>query len=283
MPSINAFMNDQLQTIDHLKSKLVDLGVEFGPKLAAAVLIMVVGFFVARWICAAFERWLNKLHLEPPVRILMQRVLRLIILLLFMVMALQNLGFQLLPLVAGLGVAGAGVALALQGVLGNLAAGLTIIFTKPFRVGEYVSLIGVEGRVESIELFSTKLTHPDMSRVVIPNRKIVGEVLHNYGTIRQLDITVGVAYDTDLNAAMTIIHDLLKSNSRILKEPAPVVGVTLLGDCSINICIRPWVHVPDFGNATVEINQAVAEAFRKHGVSIPFPQREVRLLNPAAA
>ena len=139
-----------LDTLQHAKQKVVDLGIEFGPKLFVALLIMLVGFFVARWIGEVFHRWLDKLQLEPPVRLLLLRVLRLIVFGLFFILALQNLGVQLLPLIAGLGVAGAGIALAMQGVLGNLVAGLTIIFTRPFRVTEYVAMAGVEGRVEAI-------------------------------------------------------------------------------------------------------------------------------------
>lgn len=267
-----------LDTVQHARQKLIDLCIEFGPKAATAILIMVVGFFAARWIARMFENWLAKVHLEPPVRLLLLRVLRLIIFGLFLIMALQNLGVQLLPLIAGLGVAGAGIALAMQGVLGNLAAGLTIIFTRPFRVGEYVSMAGVEGRVEAIELFTTKLSHPDLSKVVIPNRKIVGEVLHNYGTIRQLDVIVGVAYGTDLNAALAAVNRVLGANERVLKDPAPVVRISLLADSSINFAVKPWVSVADCGAVTGEVNKAIVEEFRAHNISIPFPQREVRLL-----
>jgi small conductance mechanosensitive channel len=121
-------------------------------------------------------------------------------------MALQNLGVELLPLIAGLGIAGAGIALAMQGVLGNMAAGLTIIFTRPFHVGEYISIVGEEGEVVDISLFSTVLAHPDRSRVVVPNRKIVGEVLHNYGSIRQLDLAVGVGYGAPLEETITALR-----------------------------------------------------------------------------
>ena len=269
-----------LDTIQHAKQKVVDLGIEFGPRLFVALLIMLVGFFVARWIGEIFQRWLDKLQLEPPVRLLLLRVLRLIVFGLFFILALQNLGVQLLPLIAGLGVAGAGVALAMQGVLGNLAAGLVIIFTKPFRVGEYVALVGVEGRVESIELFNTTLSHPDLSHVVIPNRKIVGEILHNYGQIRQLDVIAGVAYNTDLNAALAAVSDALKKNPRVLKDPTPFIGVSLLAGSSIQIAVRPWVNIPDFGPAGGEVNKAIVEEFRARNISIPIPQREVRLLNP---
>ena len=219
--------------------------------------------------------------MEPPIRLLLLRLVRVIVFGLFLILALQNLGIQLLPLIAGLGVAGAGVALAMQGVLGNLVAGLTIIFTKPFRVGEYVSMVGVEGRVQAIDLFSTKLSHPDLSTVVVPNRKIVGEILHNYGKIRQLDVIVGVAYSTDLNAALAAVNDVLKGNTRVLQDPSPVVRVSVLSDSSINIAVKPWVPVLDFGVASGEVNKAVVEEFRARKISIPFPQREVRLLNPA--
>jgi small conductance mechanosensitive channel len=269
-----------LDTIAHAKNKVVDLSVEFGPKALTAVLILVAGFFVARWIGGFVQKWLDKLHLEPPVRLLLLRLVRLFIMGLFLIIALQNLGVQLLPLIAGLSVAGAGVALAMQGVLGNLVAGLTIIFTRPFRVTEYVAMAGVEGRVEAIELFSTKLSHPDLSTIVVPNRKIVGEILHNYGKIRQLDMHVGVAYNTDLNSAMAAITQVLAQNARILKDPSPVVGVSMLADSSIHIAIRPWVNVPDYGAASAELNRAIVEELRARKISIPFPQHEVRLLNP---
>ena len=271
-----------LDTLQHAKQKVVDLSIEFGPKAVTALLVMVIGFFVARWIGKIVERWLEKMHLEPPVRLLMLRAIRLLVLLLFVIMALQNLGVQLLPLIAGLGVAGAGIALAMQGVLGNLVAGFTIIFTKPFRVGEYVSMVGVEGRVEVIDLFSTKLSHPDRSIVVIPNRKIVGEILHNYGKIRQLDLSVSVAYRTDLNSAIAAVNEVLKRNGRVLNEPAAVVGVAVLADSSIHIAIKPWVNVPDYGPAGAELNKAIVEEFGARNISIPFPQREVRLLSAAA-
>jgi small conductance mechanosensitive channel len=135
--------------------------------------------------------------------------------------------------------------------------------------------------VTKIELFSTTLVHTDQSRVVIPNRKIVGEVLHNYGNVRQLDLSVGVAYGTNLNDATAIVRRVLATNPRVLKEPAPVVGVTMLADSSINIAIRPWIKVDDYISAQGEINQAIAEQLRAANISIPFPQREVRMLNSA--
>lgn len=271
-------MNNQLAALDQVQTTAIDLGLKFGPKVLVACLIILAGHFAGRWVGRLVEGVLLKLDLDITIRLLLVRLVRVLVLGLFVVMALQNLGVELLPLVAGLGVAGAGLALAMQGVLSNLAAGLTIIFTRPFRVGEYVSIAGEEGQVEAISLFQTILVHYDLSHVVIPNRKIVGEILHNYGQLRQLNVNVGVAYDTDLNAALASIDAILAANPAVLREPAPLVRVVTLADSSVNIAIQPWVAVGAFPTAPGEINQAVLETFRARGIHIPFPQREVRLL-----
>ena len=271
-------MNDQVESLYQIKSTAIDLAIKFGPKVFVAIVIIVAGVFVGRWVGKAMARGLRKFDLEPPVRDLLVRIVRVLVLGMFSIMALQNLGVELLPLIAGIGVAGAGIALAMQGVLGNAVAGLTIIFTKPFRVGEYISIAGVEGSVANISIFNTTLDHADRSRVVVPNRKIVGEILHNYGKIRQLSIVVGVAYDTDLNRALATIDEVLRSNARVLRDPAPNLGVSVLADFSIKVSMNPWVNVSDFGPAGGEINKALVEAFRSKSISIPFPQQEVRML-----
>lgn len=271
-------MNEQLATLEQVRNTVLDLLVRFGPKLLTAILILVIGLLVSRWSGRWLERGLGHIELEPPVRLLLARVARALLLGLFLIVALQNLGVELLPLIAGLGVAGAGVALAMQGVLGNVAAGLSIIFTKPFRVGEYISITGEEGRVETITLSNTTLSHADRSLVVIPNRKIAGEILHNLGRTRQLQIVVGVAPHTDLNAALAAIKDVLYGNPRVLKDPSPVVQM-MLGESGMSIGVMPWVAVADFGAATGEINQSIVEMFRSRGIDFPIPQREVRLVS----
>jgi small conductance mechanosensitive channel len=274
-------MNPQLASIDQIKNTVLDLTIRFGPKLLIAILILAAGFAVSRWVSRWFLRGLSHVELEPPVRTLLARVAWALTLSVFVILALQNLGVELLPLIAGLGVAGAGVALATQGVLSNVVAGLSIIFTKPFRIGEYISIAGEEGVVSTITLFNTTLTHVDHSRVVIPNRKIVGDILHNSGNIRQLDIAVGVAYDSDMNAAVAAINEVLAANPRVLKDPPPVVQPIQLGDWAVNIGVRPWVLVPDYVAASGEINGAILESFRHRGIIMPFPQREVRLIGNA--
>jgi small conductance mechanosensitive channel len=274
-------MPSQIESLQHLKNRAIDLLVEFGPNALSAIVVFVIGLFVSRAIARAVERGIARVEIEPPLRLLLLRMVRLAVMAIFVIMALQNLGVELLPLIAGLGVAGAGIALALQGVLGNAVAGLTIIITRPFRVGEYIDIHNEEGRVEAITLFSTKLSHPDRSVVIIPNRKIVGEILHNYGTLRQLNLSVGVAYDTDIGHALRVIDEVLGSNPRIMKDPAPVVRVTTLGDSSVTIAVRPWAQVTEAGVAGSEVVRAILEQFRTAGIKIPFPQREVRMLEPS--
>jgi small conductance mechanosensitive channel len=200
-----------------------------------------------------------------------------------LILALQNLGVELLPLIAGISVAGAGIALATQGVLSNVVAGLTIIFTKPYRVGEYIAVVAVEGQVEAITLFSTTLRHADRSRIVVPNRKVVGEILQNYGQIRQCDIEVSIAYEADLAVALATIRDVVRQNARVLADPPPVIQVQSLADSGVSIAVKPWTAVTDFGPVAGELNLSLVEELRRRDISIPYPQREVRLLKEAGA
>jgi small conductance mechanosensitive channel len=266
------------------KDRIANYVETHGPAILSAILILVVGVFVARWVGRLAMTWLTRkeMQLEPPVRMLIVRLLRLLVLVMALVIAAGTAGMDVTAMVASIGVAGVGVGLATQGVLSNVVAGLTIIFTKPFRVGEYIEMLGTHGQVTAIELFSTTLLHSDRSRVIIPNRKIVGEILHNYGTMRQLDVSVGVGYGTNIPEALATIREILTHNPRVLKDPAPALGVTALGDSAVNIAVKPWVSVNDFGAAGGEIIQAILEQFRTKSIEIPFPQREIRLLNGGA-
>jgi small conductance mechanosensitive channel len=264
------------------QDKLIEYVISHSGALISALVVVVIGFIAARWIGKLMDRWLTNKAMEPPVRMLLVRIARLLVFGMALVVALGTAGVDIMALVTVTGVAGIGIGLAMQGVLSNIMAGLTIIFTKPFRFGEYIEIAGVQGQVTSIELVSTTLLHADHSQVIIPNRKIVGEILHNYGHIRQLDLSVGVAYNTNISGALVIVRGVLTRNARVLKEPAPVVGVTMLADSSISVAIKPWTAVADYGPAQAEIYQAIVEQFRANKIQIPFPQREVRMLGGAA-
>ena len=276
-------MNENLKTLEHVQRTAIDLGMQFGPKLVVALLIVAAGVYAGRWVSRVTDGMFGKLGLDVTLRLLLKRIVRVAVVALFAIMALQNLGVELLPLLAGLGLAGAGVALGMQGILGNLAAGLTIIFTRPFLVGEYISIAKEEGVVDEIRLFNTVLTHTDHSRIVIPNRKIVGEILHNFGVLRQVDVLVGVAYDTDITRALELVRALLAQNPKVLKEPQPVISVLALADSSVRLAVRPWTSVTDFSDVSSEVTLAVLAAFRANGISMPVPQREVRLIERSTA
>ena len=265
------------------KDKAIDFLIQKGPGLfkdgSTALAILLVGFFAGRWLSRRANTILTNRGFEPPVRMLVSRITLVLCMVFAAIFALDNLHVQITPLVAGLGVLGVGVGLATQGVLGNVVAGLTIIFSRPFRVGEFISVIGQSGQVETIELMTTILVHGDRSRVIIPNRKIVGEVVHNYGKIRQLDLKVGVSYDSNLAEVTAAIRDVLKNNPRVMKELAPGVGIAALEDSHITMAVKPWTTVDDFGPAGTEIYEGLLQKFRERNISIPFPQRELRILN----
>src|SRR4026208_1537679 len=183
-----------------------------GFQFLGAVLGFAVVPLVARWAGKLTQQWLERHDMEPPIRMLLVKIIQVLVLLFTTMAALGQLGVQIAPLLAGIGVAGLGVGLALQGVLSNVVAGLSIIFTKPYRVGEHISLLGVQGDVLTINLFSTTLLHPDRSRVVTPNKKTAGDILPNSSTIRQLHLAVTVSYATNLTEALALVRSILASN-----------------------------------------------------------------------
>jgi small conductance mechanosensitive channel len=259
--------------------RIVTYFIEHGIQILAAIVLMGVGIVIARWIGNILKRWLSQKAFDEPVISLLVRAVKLLVLAFIGIMALGQMGVQITPLIAGIGVAGVGASLAMQGLLGNLVAGLTIIFTKPFTIGEYIELLGGYGQVTDIALFSTTLQHVDNSHVIVPNRKIVGEILHNYGRIRQLNLSVGIAYGTDISLALGTVSAVLEQNPRVLKEPAPVTGIASLGDSCITLMINPWVSVEDFVVAQAEVYQSMLARFQEKKIEIPGPRTSVRLLN----
>lgn len=278
----NALVNKAAAaTSPELTDKVVLYFIEHGMQILTAIVLMGAGLFIARWVGSIVQRWLRSKAYDEPVSNLIVKVIKLLIIVFIGVMSLGQMGVQITPLIAGIGVAGVGVSLAMQGLLGNLVAGLTIIFSKPFTTGEYIELLGVYGQVTDISLFSTTLLHTDNSRVIVPNRKIVGEILHNYGNIRQLNLTAAISYTTDISQALALVNAILQQNPMVLAEPAPVVGIAALNEASIALAIQPWVKVDDFVPAQAAIYQAVIEQFRVQQIEVPVPRRNIQILNPA--
>jgi small conductance mechanosensitive channel len=262
-----------------LTDRIITYFLEHAMQILVAVVLMGVGVIIARWIGNILKRWLKQKAFDEPVISLIVIAVKLLVIAFVGIMALGQMGIQVTPLIAGIGVAGVGVGLAVQGVLGNMVAGLTIIFTKPYVIGEHIELLGVYGEVIDIALFSTTLLHADNSRVIVPNRKIVGEILHNYGKMRQLHLSVNIAYGTDISLALETIRAVLEQNSRVLKDPIPIIGIASLGKSSISLTINPWVSVKDFVVAQAEIYQSVLANFHEKKIETPGTMTAVRLIN----
>ena len=248
---------------------LTQYALQYGLQAAVALGILIAGSLASRWAGNFAQQALEKQTLDPPVRMLLVRIVKIVVLLFTAMIALQTLGVPIAPLIAGVGVAGVGIGLALQGVLSNVMAGLSIIFSKPYKVGEHISLLGVHGDVVVIDIFTTTLMHPDHSRVIIPNRKIVGEILHNFGTIRQIHLTVDVAYRTDLDQALDIVRDVVVTHPGVLKDPAPSIGVSNLGHPAITIAVEPWTSVAHYSATQGELNKAILERLRAAQIEFP--------------
>lgn len=267
------------------KQLIIDLVIRYGFQVFGALVILGVGVAAAWWVGRLTERPLQRWKLEPPLRRLIVRAVRAVVVLFAVIVALDKFGFQIAPLVAGIGVAGLGVGFALQGVLSNVMAGLTIIFTQPFRVGEYIQIVGVHGDVAAIELFSTTLVHPDRSRIIVPNRKIVGEILHNFGTMRQLHLSVTVPHGSDLGRVLAVATEVVSADQRVLRDPAPAIGVVQIDAAGVRVGVNPWVRVPDVIDAEGDLYRALADRLHAAGIGAPLPRHEVRLLdvNPVPA
>ncbi len=266
-----------------MKDMTMELLLRYGFQVLGASAILAVGFLVARWLGGMADKRFQKQQMEPPMRILLVRVIKILVLVMAFVVALDKFGFSIAPLVAGIGVAGIGLGFALQGVLGNLMAGLTIIFTKPFRVGEYIELNNVRGEVTKIELSTTTLVQVDLSHVIVPNRKIVGEILHNYGVMRMLTLTVRVPHNVDLTAALEAAVQVAAQSARVLKVPAPSAGIDSVDHTGVKIALWAWVRVTDVFSSEPELYQSLVEAFRARGIGVPVASHEVRLLEAAGA
>lgn len=258
---------------------LTQYAVQYGLQAAVAVGIFVAGIIASKWAGGFAERSLERQTLDPPVRLLLVRIVKIVVMLFTAMIALQTLGVPIAPLLAGVGVAGVGIGLALQGILSNVMAGLSIIFSKPYKVGEHISLLGVHGDVVVIDIFTTTLMHADHSRVIIPNRKIVGEILHNFGVIRQAHLTIPLSHRANVDDALAQVKDILQQHPKVLKEPAPSLGIAAVSESSIAMAVEPWIGVADYGSVQGELNKLILERFHMRGIELPSSNLTVRLVN----
>ena len=229
-------------------------------------------------IVKVVEHFFDKVNFDRSIETFLENVIKVVLWIILLIIILSTLGINVSGLIAGLGIMGFIVGFALKDTLGNLAAGVFLLFHKPFRVHDWVKIQGVVGEVRRMGVSACVLLTPDKTKVTIPNGKIWGGVIQNYSankirTIRNLEI--GISYSDNIGKAIKIINEILKKEKRVLKDPEPQVVVSSLGDSSVNIAVRPSVKKEDFWGVYFDLNQGIKETFDKRGISIPFPQRDI--------
>jgi len=257
----------------------------YGLRIIAAILIFVIGRWVSKAVKKILQRLMARKEMDATLISFAASIVYFSLLTFVIIAALNQLGIQTTSLIAVIGAAGLAIGLALQGSLANFAAGVLLIVFRPFKAGDYIEGGGVAGIVEEIEIFTTKLRSPDNRTVIVPNAKLSGDNITNYSakSERRLDLTIGVAYHDDLKKVKELLKQLADEDPRILKDPAPVVGVLELADNSVNLVLRPWVKTGDYWDVHFDLVQKIKERFDQEGITIPFPQRDVHLYPATAA
>ncbi len=253
----------------------------YGLSVLAAVLIFIIGRWLAKLISALIGRGMTKAKVEKTLVTFVQNLCYIALLVFVIIAALSKLGIQTASFIAVVGAAGLAVGLALQGSLANFASGVLMLIFKPFKVGDFVEVAGAKGTVREIQIFNTVLASPDNVRVIVPNAQVTGGNILNYtvnGT-RRVDLVVGVSYEDDLKKASDVIEQVLAGDDRILKDPPATVAVSELGDSSVNFVVRPWVKAADYWDVYFDVTTKVKLSLDQNGITIPFPQRDVHMIS----
>lgn len=251
----------------------------YGLKIIAAVVIFIVGRWVAKLLRNVVRKTLTKRDVDPTLVAFTANFTFVLLMTFVILAAIGQLGVQTTSFIAVIGAAGLAVGLALQGSLANFAAGILMIIFRPFKVGDFVEASGVAGIVEEIQIFTTVLKTPDNKKIIVPNGKITSDIITNYSAeeTRRVDLTIGVGYGDDIDKVKRTIEDVLSKDERILKDPAPTIAVSELGDSSVNFAVRPWVKTADYWPVYFDTTESIKKRFDAEDISIPFPQRDVHL------
>jgi small conductance mechanosensitive channel len=260
-------------------SAIRDFGATYGMRILGAVVIFIIGRWVAKGIASAVKRLMTRGDMDPMLVGFVRNLVYFLVLIFVILAALNNLGIQTTSFIAILGAAGLAVGLALQGTLSNFGAGVLLIIFKPFKVGDFVDAGGAMGSVEKVSIFNTWLNTPDNRLVIVPNSSVIGGNITNFTAkdVRRLDLVFGVSYEDDMKQVKEEIWDILKTDERVLKEPAPTVAVLELADSSVNFAVRPWVKTSQYWDLYFDLHERIKARFDQKGISIPFPQNDVHL------
>ncbi|PCH60618.1 MAG: mechanosensitive ion channel protein MscS [SAR86 cluster bacterium] len=274
-------METEIQQATALYNQIMGYLVEYSFQIFGAVIILVIGMFIARKISNLVLALCEKRNMDITLSRFFASCTRIALIGAVMIIVLPKLGIQVTPFVAAIGAVGLGAGLAMQGLLSNYGAGLSIILTRPFVVGDTIKVQGVSGLVEEVHLAYTILSNEDQERITIPNRHIVGEIIHNSQADSMLELSVGIAYDSDPKKAIEVIIQCLSNIDGLSASRVPQAGIDNFGDSSIDLGVRCWAKTERYHEVRFSCTMAIHLALQQHGIAVPFPQREVRLLNSA--
>jgi len=274
-------MEEQLDLVNEVYQLIVNFLVNYSFQLLGAVLVLILGFIVGGWISRAVLRLMEHRNVDLTLRQFLAGVVKMIVVGVFLLAVLDKLGISVTPLIAAIGGLAVGASFAIQGPVSNYGAGLVIILTRMFKLGDTITVQGCSGQVEEISLATTILMTEDGERIVIPNKQIAGEIHTNSAECRVVEAQVGVAYSDDPERAIRVIREALLNIEAVTGDPQPQVGIAEFGDSSVNLDYRFWVPTNRYFEVKHAANLAVFKALGAGGLNIPFPQREVRMLGEA--
>jgi small conductance mechanosensitive channel len=276
-------IDDELKAME----KFIDIGAEFivkyGFQVIAAIIIIVIGLLVARWLANLVISVCTKRNLDITLTRFLGSVVKMVVLAFVMIIALGKFGITIAPFIAAVGAVAFGSSLALQGPMSNYGAGLVIVVTRPFVVGNTITVKGVSGIVEEVGLAATHLSTEDGEEITIPNKHIVGEILTNSFANKIVETKIGISYEDEPEKAIEVIREVLAQTPGIVTEPDPHVGIEEFGDSSVNIGMRYWVPTKQYYQTLYEANSSVYAALKEKQINIPFPQRDVHIISKQQA
>jgi small conductance mechanosensitive channel len=253
----------------------------YGMKLVYALATLIIGLWIIKILMKGIKKMMTKKHLDESLSHFLSSLLGIMFKALLGITVLSMLGIEMTSFIAILGAAGLAVGLALSGTLQNFAGGTMILIFRPFKVGDFIDAQGYLGVVKEIQIFITILTTTDNKTVIIPNGPLSNGSLVNYSTqdTRRVDWTFGIGYGDKVEDAEKILMELMHADARILKDPEPFVGLSELGDSSVNLTTRAWVKPEDYWGVFFDMNKNVYNQFNAQGINIPFPQMDVHVHN----
>ena len=268
-----------MEDINTFIEVLQELVTRFGINVIAAIAIFFIGRLLAKFMRRLVLRIMRKGNVDHTLTSFVGSLIYYSVIAFTVIAALNRVGVQTASLIAILGAAGLAIGLALQGSLANFSAGILIIIFGPFKVGDLIEAADVLGEVEDIQLFTTALITLDNKRVIVPNSNIMGGNIINYtvkGKLR-VDTVIGVSYDSDIDHVKRVIFETLNHDPLVLHDPEPTVAVMELADSSVNFAVRPWTRPENYWDVYFNTYENVKKRLDLEGISIPFPQRDVRL------